>query len=143
MATNSTKTIKRLLGLILSILGIYGVIFAMYYFGDESTTCITDSICLSSKESIIQLTLLQGTFLVFLMVVIMATFRFCIWLLDRGWMMPVGGAVIFILGIVGIFCFNEFVAAEERTDFIHILIIAILSIIFGGIMLFVGLKRKR
>jgi len=142
MAANSTKKIKRLLGLILSILGIYGVIFVLYYFGDESTTCITDSICLSSKEAIIQLTLLQGTFLVFLLVVIIATFRFCFWLLDHGWMIPVGGAVIFILGIVGIFAFNKFVMPEERSDFIHILVIAIFAIILGGIMLFVGIKRR-
>lgn len=130
-----------LIGLI-AIIALYAVFYSVYYFGEEVTECFTETICLSSKQSILAFTAIQGTFILLLIAIMIGTFKVCFWLLNKGYMIRVGGGLILILGIVGLFVFYKFVPSDEQKDFIHIAIIIAFAIFGGSAMLYTGFRKK-
>ena len=123
-------------------------IFSIYIFflivnisSDEYREWVTDSWGLSSKEDLLLFTLLQTVSIL----VIVITVYFSLFLAKamlsskhrRIWF-----ALFFlVLGLVGVFAYFQFVPKEDRMEFLHIPVIAMLFLVMAlGVLFF---KRKK
>lgn len=108
----------------------------------EGIECITDSVCLSTKNDMLMLACLQASFIVFLIIIARITLLFMLFAISKGFGVYLGGGLMMVLGLTGVAILFSVTATEEIVNFIHIIVVGCFLVLFGAFMIFKTWQKR-
>lgn len=111
--------------------------------GSSRSECLTATICWQAPEDLMAIALLDGFSAFFVILAFLLALRMSAWLLQRGWLIVAGGAILLLTGIVGLTMFFVHVEATQRTEFAHIAVVGLVLSGLGAAMVVAHLRRAR
>jgi ABC-type spermidine/putrescine transport system permease subunit I len=122
---------KYWIGLFISLSVPFLFFLVLNILRDEYSEWVTNNWSLSSKEDLFLFTLLQ-TFTIFILVLsAICGLNLAYWMMKSRHRRKWFALFFLVLGLLGFFSYFQFVPIEERIEFIHIPIIASLSLVMS------------
>ena len=124
----------------IAILAISILFFLVFYganrFGSASEQCLTETYCVSSLEEPGLLAATHAGTIAVVLAATLLTLRMSSWLLERGYMILVGGFVLMMLGAGGLCLLFWLTPVDEVGNYAHILVLGGLLFALGASMVF-------
>ena len=135
------KKSKKFPALAIYTIALYVIFFLFNYFTPESTECITDNWCLSSKSDIWLYSFFQTLGIVIVFFAALFGLALAKKMLASKYRRMLFAGFFLLLAAAGLFAYLKFVPPGDKMEFIHIPIIIgiFLLIAAGGLFM----KRKR
>ena len=134
--------LKWLGWLALSSVILTGFFYLQQWLSPEDILCLTDALCFSSHADILIVAGIKALTLVLIVLAAQIAFIFMAWAASRGLVYVVGGFVMFVLGLTGIYVLYAVTPRSELVDYIHIIVIGVFFLFFGIIMFTVGIRAR-
>ena len=135
------KKSKRFPAFVIYITALYIIFFIFNYLTSESTECITDNWCISSKADIWIYSFFQTLGIVIVFFAALFGIAIAKRMLASKYRRILFAGFFLFLAATGLFAYLKFVPAEDKMEFIHIPIIIGVFLVIAAGGLFV--KRKK
>lgn len=137
------KHYKKIFYLLLCWLTLFVAEYFYFFITDESVECLTDNICLSTKNSPALLAMAQSSLIMLLIFVAFFTSYLMMLAWLKGFAIYLGAGLMILLGGGGVATLIAVTPKDELLDFIHIIIIGSFFILLGIFMLYKTLQKRK
>ena len=111
--------------------------------GAEFTECITDTICLSSKDDLVMLVLMYTVTRCILLIGGLSAIILTMLLIRNKYFFLLAGILCFAISVTGLFALFKLTPTNELHNYIHIMVITAFVALPGCVFIYAQFKKRK